>query len=136
MGGPLRSAPTAEHPKKPLRPSLLARIANHPSSPINAITIRACRPPSFSSSVQRACSELKRNVYGVEAGWPSALRRALESGDRSEYPGMKTLVEPFCLTIYAHAGLRAIHPSHLGFQPAERTPIIHAVRGSSGEYRF
>ena len=39
---------------------------------------------------------LKRNVYGVEVGWPPAWRRALESGNTSNYPNMEQLVEPFC----------------------------------------
>lgn len=47
---------------------------------------------------------VRRNVYGVEVGWPSAWRQALERGDTSEYPDMERLVEPFCSTICAHAG--------------------------------
>jgi thioesterase domain-containing protein/acyl carrier protein len=46
---------------------------------------------------------VKRNAYGVEVGWPSAWRRALERGDTSRYPTMEQLVEPFCSTILAHA---------------------------------
>jgi amino acid adenylation domain-containing protein len=49
---------------------------------------------------------VKRNVYGVEVGWPSAWRRALERGDTSRYPTMEQLVERFCSTIFAHAGSR------------------------------
>jgi amino acid adenylation domain-containing protein len=51
---------------------------------------------------------VKRNVYGVEVGWPSAWRRAFEAGDTSGYPTMEKLVEPFCSTIFAHAGSRPI----------------------------
>jgi amino acid adenylation domain-containing protein len=51
---------------------------------------------------------VKRNVYGVEVGWPSAWRAALERGDTSRYPSMEQLVEPFCSTIFAHAGSRPL----------------------------
>jgi amino acid adenylation domain-containing protein len=47
---------------------------------------------------------VKRNAYGVEVGWPSAWRWALEHDDTSKYPTMEQLVEPFCSTILAHAG--------------------------------
>jgi thioesterase domain-containing protein len=49
---------------------------------------------------------VKRNIYGVEVGWPYAWRLALERGDRSGYPSMERMVEPFCSTIFAHAGSR------------------------------
>src|SRR5262249_14945263 len=49
---------------------------------------------------------VKRNIYGVEVGWPSAWRRVLVRGDPSRYPNMAQLVEPFCSAIFAHAGSR------------------------------
>ena len=49
---------------------------------------------------------VQRNVYGVEIGWPASWRQALERGEKSGFPTMGQLVEPFCSTILAHAGSR------------------------------
>ena len=51
---------------------------------------------------------VKRNVYGVEVGWPASWRQALECGDTSSYPTMEQLVAPFCSTILAHAGSKPL----------------------------